>query len=892
MDVATASAVAALVVSILAMTVAFAQALQQYLITGQLIRTCDSVVYGKMPGRGRRVWESSQFRFRVLYSVPHFVLRPSLWMDGLPHPSHEKDLPQVPDLSHSPGRPNGRFRWLLSMPPAGQEESPHSGVPGEASWVSFCRTVQYSCGQDLLYDMVAGDADRCPADLPVVPVQVSMRDVVTLALMAGMRCTDASFERRVLAMEGLAGAISSSWHPILGAVIHFNRRKSHQPQGLRVGDGSVNPDWMARMWDVVVVAGRQYTLRDRKFYEVYEDYNWVTLSSDRTLASLAPASSRPSPEAMNLRYRRNSWNSNRFGSRRSSTTSALRPDGTDNMNPDSGSADPDVLVSRMPTDGDWRFQSQESIKKDDSAQELQEKRQTEVRMAFPMSDLPWHRRWARWIRNKLTTSNRNTTDATPNSYIMDLENSGAKEGLKTSSPIPISKGPKLKVEIAQDATNVHLNAPTHTSRTPGANFTSKRQGRKALDGDTLLSYIAEKREPKSNSQITGKLLPWHTLETVPAEIEGSSGWHSSYNEQRRDRSLSIADKWRGIVELRQSRREERDHHEDWETSSYRSSRLWSVGSRERPQRQSSGASRSVSRDSQRSRGSSHGFYDREQSRGRRLERDTRTRGEQLPPSRERPRNTHRDDSPSSAIQERSLSLLPQELFEYGEMPIYGQHPPKTKKQGGNDTSDISSDSDNSESAGEPSIVLPKHGAFDDQEDDIKIERDEESERKKIEIMEPEKRMSPMPSASKPPKGILKPPREAFPEEDNVIREGVMPANHRMGIPPTARWTKIDRRLVSPEALQEANERYETRPDYVIVLRVLSRERIQVLAERTRELRGRCLIDDPVHPALPCGGFSAFSEGVTAALRHIETDWTLRQAPATRNPDGQTPTRTS
>jgi hypothetical protein len=50
-DPATISAVAALVVSCFALLVTIAQAVQQYLVTGQLIRLCDSVVYGPLPGQ-------------------------------------------------------------------------------------------------------------------------------------------------------------------------------------------------------------------------------------------------------------------------------------------------------------------------------------------------------------------------------------------------------------------------------------------------------------------------------------------------------------------------------------------------------------------------------------------------------------------------------------------------------------------------------------------------------------------------------------------------------------------------------------------------------------------------------------------------------------------------
>lgn len=58
-----------------------------------------------------------------------------------------------------------------------------------------------------------------------------------------------------------------------------------------------------------------------------------------------------------------------------------------------------------------------------------------------------------------------------------------------------------------------------------------------------------------------------------------------------------------------------------------------------------------------------------------------------------------------------------------------------------------------------------------------------------------------------------------------------------GIPPGARWTRIDRKLVNPEALEDQKERFEERLDCVIVLRVLTREEIQKLADKTAEIRG-------------------------------------------------------
>ena len=139
-----------------------------------------------------------------------------------------------------------------------------------------------------------------------------------------------------------------------------------------------------------------------------------------------------------------------------------------------------------------------------------------------------------------------------------------------------------------------------------------------------------------------------------------------------------------------------------------------------------------------------------------------------------------------------------------------------------------------------------------------------------------------------PKGILKKPTEKFPEHSNNIREGVAPLKDvsfpfpypvelflypfcflltiliirsqatKKGIPPGARWTKIDRRLVNPEALEAAQERFEERLDHVIVLRVLTKEEIQKLADRTREIRGKR--HSFYHSVVSRGGDDLMEEG--------------------------------
>jgi hypothetical protein len=103
---------------------------------------------------------------------------------------------------------------------------------------------------------------------------------------------------------------------------------------------------------------------------------------------------------------------------------------------------------------------------------------------------------------------------------------------------------------------------------------------------------------------------------------------------------------------------------------------------------------------------------------------------------------------------------------------------------------------------------------------------------------------------KPLKGILKQPKVSFPEEPNPIREGVAPHKEdkkAREAPPGAKWTKISRKVVNPEALTIGKERFEVRDDFVIVLRVLSKEEIQAYASATQVLRGKLSCQDIYTP---------------------------------------------
>ncbi|KAL8644350.1 MAG: hypothetical protein Q9226_007808, partial [Calogaya cf. arnoldii] len=357
MDPSTAAAVAAVAIAVLAFVVAFAQVLQQYFQTGSLLRLCDNVVYGGLPGRGRRIWQAGQFRFRVVYTLPRLRLEKGFW--ELEYDDdvelHEYDAEDWYFRMHPPPsflssisyyyimRPSRRARRHLSyfasmairrirriahgsmqnpvaqkllgrshslsryrayreyhaflssfgqfvrrrIPKSRESNSVRRGSAGsssdamtdrfeptgrrsgEASWASFTRMVKDSTARLLRYEITEGDADRCPSDLPNVPMQVSLRDIVVLGLRTGMRLSSRyAHEYGALSMVGSAGYITSSNHPFLGTILHFapsSVRESFRWRGFRLGSSRIEKLWVLRMKGCVPIAGQAYEERDRDY---------------------------------------------------------------------------------------------------------------------------------------------------------------------------------------------------------------------------------------------------------------------------------------------------------------------------------------------------------------------------------------------------------------------------------------------------------------------------------------------------------------------------------------------------------------------------------------------------------------------------------------------------
>lgn len=221
-------------------------------------------------------------------------------------------------------------------------------------------------------------------------------------------------------------------------------------------------------------------------------------------------------------------------------------------------------------------------------------------------------------------------------------------------------------------------------------------------------------------------------------------------------------------------------------------------------------------DKHRSRDSEYG-----RDRNKDYDRDHRDRErEKIPSDDRRLRSQRQDDSSASDSEARTRRR------DKSSARRHHSSSDSDSEQGPRQRNRVSSSRHRSKPKDETSEISSKRGA---------AENGSEDRPRKPVAVEPPIAKEP----ETPPKSILKAPREKFPEDENPIREGVAPLKdaQKKGIPPGARWTKIDRRLVNPAALNLGHERFEERSDYVIVLRVLTKEEIQAYAVKTQEIRG-------------------------------------------------------
>lgn len=850
LDASTAATIAALVVAILAMLVAVTQAVQQYFVTGQLIRLCDSVVYGKMPGRGRRVWQMSQLRFRVVYCIPQVSLHRDLWPAKLPHiPSYAKGCQALPDLgllsigdSEGDGICDSKFQS-----PRLDGRSSVSFVAGEASWVSFCRAVQPSSGRSMVMDLIQADADRCPPDLPNVPIQMSMRDIVVMGLMTGMKCTQASFESKSLSMQGLVGTITTSQHPLLGPLLHFSPRdlSVDEIQDLQVGTGTIDLSWMARIWDEAVVAGHRYTRQERMQIE-RDEAIWAKRPRER---AMVPANRNLSPPPASL-----------YGLRRRSSvasTAVISSQSTDqdmipHLNtPTASSSCPEYQTLWTRSDGDWYVDN--SVPNTSQAQTtISQSLESRARVTnATLKGIPGTKRavWVRIWTAMLQKKRKIGSDAPSDHFGIEIERGSFGPGAINSHRTHPERlvGPKQNLlrsshRHAQDqgaALQPRWFIKDYIDRKRAMTQDKEIAGDGPRDGPLLIGWYDDEGQEVTELNETKENLAKMVIEM----------WARSKTESGQQRAAFYAQKWRDVVRRRQLDRESRIR--DQSLSSSRSFRNRSQ-SRSNNRYRSSDSTRSRrtfdsgDRWSQTpSRTSLHsnlgGYYPSGMRQKRQPtvyanynanlhSRDSSSDSSKL--------NRTRGPQSRSSSHVRSRPPVKRDI-EYGDTTVSR-----------NPVSQLYNKPDASES--------PKSPGSGQTQSHVRVEFGHEihlieSSSSEGDASENEKRssvektsMSPRKESSKnrpdlvePAKGILKPPKEKFPEEPNPIREGVAPLKNTdlKGVPPGARWTKIDRRLVSPAALEAGNERFEEETDYVVVLRVLQKEEIQEYALRTTELRG-------------------------------------------------------
>ncbi|KAK0383139.1 hypothetical protein NLU13_9052 [Sarocladium strictum] len=250
---------AALAAALLALLSASAQVAQQYAATAQNMRKCERSVWGPMPGHaGRRVWVWRQLRFRIVYDMPNLFLPAEYWQSpGNMRQFEEHRITTLPaPFDLRPKRGRGRRSKAV-------EE--HVAIPttrSEACWVSFSRQLSQVCPSAFRVGLLAGDVDRLPADLPVVPMQVSLRDMIAFGLLTGLSLQAASWDH--IEMSGPSGFLKSSSHPFLGHLVHFTCLSNTLRSTLLNGD--ISKSWLRRLEGVASVAGQEFDSSKRQYY--------------------------------------------------------------------------------------------------------------------------------------------------------------------------------------------------------------------------------------------------------------------------------------------------------------------------------------------------------------------------------------------------------------------------------------------------------------------------------------------------------------------------------------------------------------------------------------------------------------------------------------------------
>lgn len=198
------SALAALIVAAGALIIACAQLFQQLLATAYVIRKCDRIVTGGLTKGGSRQWHWRQFRFTVKYQAIVFAL-------PIRH-IHKSLGISSPIRVYRPSKEI----YDRAMKTRSQRTS------SQACWVFLVQDLALSrCLQPEDIGTREESADRIPDDLTVAPTRVDCMTVLLSCIAMGMQVFKYSPTTGEITLEGSAGSISSSIHPILGGLLHY-----------------------------------------------------------------------------------------------------------------------------------------------------------------------------------------------------------------------------------------------------------------------------------------------------------------------------------------------------------------------------------------------------------------------------------------------------------------------------------------------------------------------------------------------------------------------------------------------------------------------------------------------------------------------------------------------
>ena len=198
-------AMIALIVAGVALLVAAGQFTQQVMATAYVIRKCDRIVTGGVTGGGIRHWHWQQFRFTVTYEAIIFALPSSVY----------RSLCVSPSVQIDPHKPNGELVVRARKLRSGRNLM-------QGCWISFVQDLIMSdCISEELIDMREGSGDRIPDDLTVAPMRVDGITVMLVCVAMGMRVYQFSPTGEITLSGGI-GSISSSKHPVLGALLHYS----------------------------------------------------------------------------------------------------------------------------------------------------------------------------------------------------------------------------------------------------------------------------------------------------------------------------------------------------------------------------------------------------------------------------------------------------------------------------------------------------------------------------------------------------------------------------------------------------------------------------------------------------------------------------------------------